>query len=167
VTADDVHPHDAVRVMLHVEPVWGERADLQIDVVIPDVVDSLERLVARSVGADAYELCCLPFALYDLSLGDVVEVAGLTRETPGRVTRVLRPSGRFLFRVLLLEEDAVRMRSLESTFASFGCSLEGYGPLLLAVDTDDEAAADLVLGLLVQEAAQGGLEYETVHAPVT
>ena len=149
-TADDVHPHEAVRVMLHVGPVWGERADLQVDVVIPDVDDSLERVVVRSVGEDAYELRCLSFTLYDLSLGDVVEVAGLTRATPGRITRVLRSSGRFLSRVLLLEEDAVRMRGLESTFASFGCLLEGYGPLLLAVDTGDVAAADLVLGLLEQ-----------------
>lgn len=166
-TSDLAHPHDHLRIMEHPQAVWGARADVQIDLVIPEVGDSLERLVVRSVGTDVYEVCCLPFALYDLSLGDVVEVDGLTRRTPGTIRRVVHSSGRFLFRVVLLDGgDGDRMRSLDSTFASMGCLTEVWSPMMIAVDAEDEPKADWVVAVLdqlVSGRTLGDLTYETVH----
>ena len=56
------------------------------------------------------------------------------------------------------------MRSLESTFASTGCLLEVYSPMMVAVDGADEDKADWLVAVLEQLATQGGLEYEPVHA---
>ena len=47
-----------------------------------------EQLWARRVDDEHHEICCIPFFVYDLALGDTVEV-----DADHLVTRVVEPSG--------------------------------------------------------------------------
>lgn len=40
--------------------------------------DSFEQLWTERVGADRFELCCIPFFAYDMALGDVVRAEAAT-----------------------------------------------------------------------------------------
>ncbi|WP_372496519.1 DUF4265 domain-containing protein [Kibdelosporangium philippinense] len=76
----------------------------------------LEQLWLRQVDG-GYEICCLPFYVYGLALGDVVE-----KNAEDFVTRRVKSSGRRVLRVLFSEagaEDDSRL-SLCEAIASVG-----------------------------------------------
>jgi hypothetical protein len=78
---------------VHETPVWREKADFMICGPLPEAARS-EQLWARQVGDQRFETCYIPFFLYDVALGDVVETnAGYD------VERVVEASGRYVFRV--------------------------------------------------------------------
>jgi hypothetical protein len=79
----------AERFSTHKEPVWRGRANFIINAKLPED-GRFEQLWVRKVAEDAFELCCIPFFLYDVALGDVVQ----TRESGGRkymLARVVKP----------------------------------------------------------------------------
>ena len=76
------------------------RADFIIGADISAYSDdaTYEQLWARQLDEKTFEVCCIPFFIYDLALGDVVETA--TREHRRYcIDRVVEGSGRFVFRV--------------------------------------------------------------------
>ncbi|UAL29269.1 DUF4265 domain-containing protein [Nocardioides rotundus] len=82
----------------HAEPVWRERANFIINAPLPEA-GRFEQLWAKQVGENQFEICCIPFFLYDLALGDTVETAPQgSRQYV--LSRVLNRSGRYLPRVL-------------------------------------------------------------------
>lgn len=87
-----------IREVTHAEPVWRERSNF----VIATAIDSAnadvttEQLWARKIDEMRFELCCIPFFAYDVALGDVVET-----DRQYVVQRVVRRSGRFVFRAWL------------------------------------------------------------------
>ena len=83
-----------VRETVHQDPVWRERSNFITAAPIPDGGDiETEQLWARK-DDDGLEICCIPFFVYDLALGDVVET-----DDDYLVRQVVRQSGRFVFRV--------------------------------------------------------------------
>jgi hypothetical protein len=52
-----------------------------------------EQLWAKRLGDTEFEICCIPFILFDVALGDVVQTS-----SDYWFQRVLKPSGRFVFR---------------------------------------------------------------------
>jgi hypothetical protein len=68
-----------------------DKANFVIDAKLPEE-GRFEQLWARQVTQNTFELCSIPFFLYDVALGDIVQ----THEAFGRkymLDRVLRPSG--------------------------------------------------------------------------
>lgn len=61
---------------LHREPVWRERANYIINAPIGDSAHThTEQLwVRQDMASRLYEICCIPFFLYDVALGDLVSV---------------------------------------------------------------------------------------------
>src|SRR3954453_9406655 len=57
---------------VHAAPVWRERADFVIGARLPEE-GRAEQLWARRIEGRHFEVCCIPFFLYDVALGDVVE----------------------------------------------------------------------------------------------
>lgn len=147
--------------MEHLRPVWAEHADAGIVVRIPDVEDALEHLAVRRLGEDVFEVCCLPFSLYNVGLGDHIRVAGLSPTAPGTVADRVMYGGRYLFRVALAEDEGANMDSVASAFLSMGFLVEEYGPVLLAVDAPDKDAADALAAYLQAGQDAGDWEYET------
>jgi hypothetical protein len=59
---------------VHLHPVWRDRADFIIAASITGLAGARwEQLWARQLSRDEFEICCIPFFLYNLSLGDVVQ----------------------------------------------------------------------------------------------
>lgn len=154
-------------IVVHETPVWRDRADFILGARIdtPHPGDGTpgpawEQLWARRLGDDRFLLCCIPFFLYNLSLGDEIR----TRPAEGRrfvFHRVLSPSGHFTFRVWFFEPLA--RHELPQLVASLGCLMEwrGSSSNLLAIDAPSAERAQELADLLYQREHLGQLEYET------
>ncbi|MFV0372749.1 DUF4265 domain-containing protein [Microbacterium sp.] len=142
----------------HSEPIWRERADFIINAQLSEV-GGFEQLWVRRVGEDQFEVCCIPYFLYNVALGDTIETA----PQGGRqyvLSRVLNPSGRFVFRAYF-ERPHYRYRDATAVGVQrLGAQIEWSSPSLLAVDVDGPSAQRVADYLQDQEDA-GRLVYET------
>ena len=150
---------DAVteRFSTHPEPVWKDRANFIINAELPEPV-RLEQLWTRQLTDDTFEICCIPFFLYDIALGDVVE----TRPKGSRkyvLSRVVKPSERYVFRIHF--KNRALGSAVADELAALGALLEWSSPSLLAVDAADLAHAKTIADYLQQAENENRLMYET------
>ncbi|NED97132.1 DUF4265 domain-containing protein [Phytoactinopolyspora alkaliphila] len=147
------------RFSLHRAPAWRDRANFIINAPLPEP-GRFEQLWSRQVSDDTFEVCCIPFFLYDLALGDVVQ----TSSQDGRkyvVSRVLTKSGRYVFRAHF-EPSMYQFRDeISARLDDLGALLEWSSPTLVAVDAHGPAHAQQIAGFLQERAEQGQLMYET------
>jgi len=149
------------RVAQHLDPVWRDRSNFVIaaDVSVYSDLADLEQLWVRQISDDRFELCCIPFFLYDVALGDVVE----TRPAGGRrymLDRVVERSGRFVFRVWFGDTHHPR-DEVASDLGRMGALLEWSSVNLLAVDAVDQESAEGVASYLAAAEVGGRLVFET------
>lgn len=147
----------AIQEAVHREPVWRDRSNFIIATSIePDKCGmSTEQLWARRVDGRLFELCCIPFFAYDLALGDVVEV-----DSDYMVSRVSKPSGRFVFRAWFGESFHPR-DEVSAELESLGALIEWSSENLLGVDARDAAHAQQIADYLQEQEDAGRLMYET------
>lgn len=144
-------------VLAHPRAVWGSRSDAAVAVTVPGEPGVLELLAVRRVAAGRYEVCCLPFLLYEICLGDVVDVDEATRE----ITATVTDAGRFLFRVhTFRSRGGLKARDVASQVSSLGFAFEIHGRDLVAVDADASRGQELADFLEAGE-VRGDWEYET------
>lgn len=145
-------------VTTHADPLRRDLADFIISARLPEE-GRFEQLWARRVDEDRFELCCIPFFLYDIALGDIVA----TSPAEGRryvLDRVVRPSGRFVFRAFFEEPQDSLKSVVVAELGALGAGLEWASRSLLAIDTDEPSAgaiADYLQGCEDKE----WLVYET------
>lgn len=148
----------AEKFSTHAEPIWRERANFIINAPLPEP-GRFEQLWTRKIDENQFEICCIPFFLYDVALGDTVETA----PQGGRqyvLSRVLRPSGRYVFRAFF-ERPQYRYRDAAvEALEALGAQVEWSSPSLLAADVE-ASAAQQVADLLHNLEQQGQLVYET------
>jgi hypothetical protein len=154
VTAED-------EFVVHQDQVWRERSNFIIQAELPDADRRrrFEQLFAKQVDGDFFEVCCIPFLLYDIALGDIVA----TSPKRGRkyvVTKVVEASGRFVFRVWFGESFHLRDEVAEALI-ELGCLVEWSSRNLLAVDGADDGEAQRVADFLTEKEQAGELIYET------
>ena len=174
------------RYLTHAEPVWRERANFILFAPVedpdseaydpsafvapgaggevPSAIQMFEQLWTRRIrrlGRTRYEVCCIPFFVYDLHLGDVVEteaVAGLRYV----VRRIVRRSGHLTLRVWFGESNRPTARDeVPDELAALGCDYEWSSANLLAVSAPSAVQAGTVLERLNQREALGELIVET------
>ncbi len=144
-----------VREAVHQEPVWRDRSNFIIAAPIRDGGEiKTEQLWARR-DESHFEICCIPFFVYDLALGDVVET-----DADFLVQRVIRRSGRYVFRVWFGESFHPR-EEIAAKLKARGALIEWSSRNLLAVDTVDEEHAQGVADFLAEHHNAGHLIYET------
>lgn len=150
-----------IREAQHFEPVWRDRSDFVIaaDVSSYSGLADTEQLWAMKVDENLFELCCIPFFVYDLALGDIVETAP-AGERRYMLSRVVERSGRLVFRVWFGESFHPR-DEIAAQLDELGALLEWSSPNLLAVDAADECLAKTISGWLLDQEQQGRLVYET------
>jgi Domain of unknown function (DUF4265) len=146
---------------VHQDPVWRDRANFIIHAELPekDRPKRFEQLWARQLGDDRFEVCCTPFFVFDLALGDVVATA----PRHGRkyvVDRVIEPSGRYVFRVWFGQSFYPR-DEIAKALKALGSMIEWSSRNLLAVDAADSEHAQLVAHFLMEREKAGHLIYET------
>jgi Domain of unknown function (DUF4265) len=147
--------------VVHQDPVWRERANFIIHAELSgeDRPKRFEQLWARQVGDDRFEVCCIPFFVCDLALGDVAATA----PRDGRkyvVARVAEPSGRYVFRAWFGQSFYPR-DEIASELKALGSLIEWSSRNLLAVDAADAEHAQLVANFLMEREKTGHLIYDT------
>lgn len=113
----------------------------------------------KQVGDDRFEVCCIPFFIYDLALGDFVETSP-RGDRKYVVSKVVQPSGRYVFRVWLGESFQPR-DEIAQGLMSLGSLIEWASSNLLAVDAADQGHAQRVADFLADCESAGHLVYET------
>lgn len=146
---------DRGKVVVHTAPVLREHSDFMINAAIPPGDGRLEQLWVRKLGDYQFELCCIPFFLFDVALGDVVET-----DVDFRLSRVIQPSGRSVFRVWFGESFHPRQQIADELVA-LGALLEWSSVNLLAVDAADRDHARRLADCLFAHEQAGRLTYET------
>jgi len=150
--------------IVHENPVWRMRANFIVAAKIDPAPTSAqwkwEQLWAEQVSENRFILCCIPFFIYDLALGDEVET-GSHGESRYVVQRVVNPSGRFTFRAWFNAPSArdVVARELDR----LGCLMEwrSISSNLLAIDVASDAQVQAVANYLRGREQLGHLVYET------
>lgn len=147
--------------VVHQDPAWREHANFIISAELPekDRPKRFEQLWARQVADARFEVCCIPFFVFDLALGDMVA----TSPRGGRkyvVEKVVEPSGRYVFRVWFGESFQPR-DEIASGLKALGSLIEWSSRNLLAVDAVDAGHAQLVADFLMEREKAGHLVYET------
>jgi len=135
-----------------------ERADFIIDARLPEA-DSFEQLWVRQMSDDLFEMCCIPFFLYDIALGDVVrtQVSGGRRHV---FERVEKASGRYVFRAYFGNSMHARDETVER-LVELGAVTEWSSPIMLAIDAEDVGHAQRIADFLQARTESGHLIYET------
>ena len=154
-------PDDSKLFALHPEPVWREKADFIVNAELPPNEGSkqFEQLWSRQLTEDEFEICCIPFFLYDLALGDVVRTA----PKGGRryvLDRVIKPSRRYTFRVWFGQSFQPR-DEIASDLVRMGSLVEWSSRNLIAVDAVDDMQAQRVADYLWDHEQKDGLLFET------
>jgi Domain of unknown function (DUF4265) len=149
---------------VHLYPVWRDRADFIIHGALKGLEHRhWEQLWARQVTDDQFEICCIPFFVYDLGLGDIVQTHPLA-EKLYVVDRVLIDAGRCVFRIWFgdIEGQGARhevMDEVENKLVEMSCEREWYAHDLLgiAITTD---RAELVTNFLSEKEQRNGISFE-------
>lgn len=149
------------KTIQHLDPVWKDKTNYILRVRIPgefsEYSSGWEQLWTRKIDDKTYEVCCIPFFLYDLSLGDHIRV-----DREGRIIEVPLRSGHFTFRVWFGESNDPNIRSeVLQAARQLGCLLEFYNNNLLGVSSPNNEVAELMSGYLLQKQQLGLLTYET------
>jgi hypothetical protein len=148
-------------IAVHLNPVRRERADfiIRAEIKEPGVARDFEQLWARRLAGVRFEICCIPFFVYDLALGDEVETAPHPDYT---VQRVVRASGRYTFRAWFGGPgDPGQREEAISALTALASEAEWYSENLLALDAVDGVRAQALADLLAEHESRGALTYET------
>lgn len=146
--------HDQTTYRTHSSPVWRESANALIQARLERAGNS-EQLWCEDLGGDLFRVCCIPFFLYNVALGDIVRAPHYLFES------VESASGRYVFRVLFEEEQyAWRQQTVEELHRS-DILTEWYSDGLLAVDAENERAASMAGAFLMECQNRGYLTFET------
>lgn len=152
---------EAEQFVVHQGPVWSDRSNFIINAALTekDLPRRFEQLFARQVGVDRFEVCCIPFFLYDIALGDVVTTSAKD-DRKYVVNGVAEPSGRYVFRVWFGESFRPR-DEVADEIKALGSLIEWASRNLLAVDAADLEQARVVADFLGERERLGDLVYET------
>lgn len=144
---------------VHEDPVWRDRADFIVNAPLAED-GRFEQLWCRRLSDDTFEVCCIPFFLYDVALGDTVRTEA-TKSRTYLVSKVLVASGRYVFRVHF-DRSMLRHRDeVVAELMAMGALVEWSSPSMFAVDAVDADHAQRVADVLFAHEQAGRLVYET------
>ncbi len=141
------------RVFTHTKPVWRSQSNF---IIVANLDDGQEQLWARQISATRFSICCIPFFVYNLALGDIVET-----DDNYCYTKLIECSGRYVFRAWIHSEHKSFLSTLVNRLEDFGALVELSSNRLVAIDTETEQMAKDVSGWLSQLELRGHIQYET------
>ncbi len=149
-----------IKTIKHLNPVWREKANFIIGAQCTNKADKTnawEQLWSRKIADDIFEICCIPFFLYDISLGDEVKT-----DQNLWILEVTKRSGHFTFRAWFGNSKDPGIRdNIMDRVNDMGCLFEWYSTNLLAIDTPNEGLAKQIANYLYEKGQSGLLVYET------
>lgn len=144
---------------VHPEPVWRARANF---IVAADIGGTQsrrkrEQLWAQQVSEYRFQLCCIPFFVYDLALGDEVET-----DKHFVIRKLVKASGHYTFRAWFGEsKNPLAREDVLDTIRRLGCESEWSSTNLLAIDAATATLAQELADYLHARQTAGDLMYET------
>lgn len=149
-------------IAVHLNPLWRSQANFVVRAAITDAESpkKYEQLWALQLGPNRFKLCCIPYFVYDLALGDEVETSN-RGESQYEVARVVQPSGHITFRAWFGDSRSEVRDELVGEMRALGAGMELYSERLLAIDAADESHAQEVADVLMAKELAGALVYET------
>jgi hypothetical protein len=149
---------------VHLAPVWRAQANALIhaDIAEHGGRRRWEQLWAKRLPGNRFQLCCIPFFVYDLALGDEVATSPAPEDMLAHVVReVTRRSGHLTFRVWFGKSAQATARDeVLAEIKRLGCEAEWYSRNLLAINAPTDKGPYLAEYLSSHEQA-GNWEYET------
>ncbi len=140
----------------HPEPAWRDSANFILLLQVGD--GDTEQVWAKVAGPDRYILCCIPFFVEGLSLGDEFE------EHADGIFKIVRRSGRWVIRVWVKSPKLIGDR-LVQIIEGMGLLTETRGRLI-AIDIPDAVLGAGLAAKLDPLEAEGLIEYEVANGPL-
>lgn len=144
-------------IAVHSQPVWRDRTDFIFHAYCgsKNGRNEWEQLWGKKVAPSCYVVCCIPFFVYDVALGDEVEI-----DTNHVLKRVVNKSGQLTFRVWFGEQGAAIRKKMVLEMETMDLLMEwsSYNLLGLSVQQD---RAQLLADYLQLRENEGLLKYET------
>jgi hypothetical protein len=150
---------------LHYFPAWGGKADSIVQVAYEfDGQRRWEHLPARRIDDGRYEICCIPFFVHGVALGDEVSTSG--SQADAVFVEVSRRSGYFVYRLWLEESGEAAVRTLLESLASevldaHGCEFEQYSKRFHSIAAPSLSAAEHVVAWLRRKENDGLIDWES------
>ncbi len=142
---------------VHQSPIWRDRANFVFAAHLgkKDGKNEWEQLWGQKTASQRFLVCCIPFFLQDIALGDEVET-----DADFVLQRVIQRSGQVTFRVWFGAQEATTRQELVREIESMKPLMEWSSENLLALSTP-EAEAQRLADYLHSREQQGLLHYET------
>jgi hypothetical protein len=145
-------------VAVHSFPIWRDRANFVFAAYqgTKDGKNEWEQLWGQQVAPQRFIVCCIPFFVYDVALGDEVEI-----DANCVLQHVVRGSGQITFRVWFGGQDKMTREALVREIEAMKPLMEWSSENLLALSASDEAEAQRIADYLQAGEERGLLQYET------
>ncbi|WP_213766658.1 DUF4265 domain-containing protein [Caballeronia sp. dw_19] len=143
---------------VHQTPVWRDRADFVFaaHLGIKDGKNEWEQLWGQKTGTYKFILCCIPFFVHDVALGDEVET-----DSDFVLQRVVHCSGQTTYRVWFGAKDKAAQEALVREIEAMKPLMEWSSENLLALSISGDAEAQSIANYLQAGEEKGLLQYET------
>lgn len=142
---------------VHQSPVWRDRANsvFAAHLGVKDGKNEWEQLWGQTTASQRFILCCIPFFVHNVSLGDEVET-----DADFVLQRVVQSSGQVTFRVWFGGQDAAKRQDLINEIGEMTLHMERFSENLFALSLPEAEAQRLADYLQLHE-NKGLLQYET------
>jgi hypothetical protein len=154
------------RIVTHPDPVWRDRTNFitRLDLAQHDAPGLWEQCWTHTEDQQQFEMCCIPFRAYGISLGDVLHI-----EPDNGTHRVVAKSGRRTIRFLFSDDEAAHRdhdRLHRALVERLGCLVEFRGMHYAAIDLADAQQEIGVIEVLAPLLEVGKLRWEWADPPL-
>ena len=146
------------KIIQHLNPVWAEKANFIIMANLDDSNKEIEKeqLWAQRISDTRFEICCIPFFVYGLSLGDEAET-----DESFVISKVVKISGQFTFRVWTKDTSNEEKLAITNYLSENNYLYEFYSENLLSISVKGKFAIQSITDYLAKQERKGHLVYET------
>lgn len=147
---------------LHRDPVWRERANFIVNAPIEEssAVHTEQLWTRHDPATQLYEICCIPFFIYDLALGDMVAVRA-AKDGSYAFDRVVTSSRHVTFRVYFGQAGPRLQADVMMDLAKAPIRMERFSENVVALDIEEKDSPQRLSDYLAQAQGEGKLIYET------
>lgn len=145
-------------IATHVHPAWKGKADyiFRCRIESKNDRDEWEQMWGKVIVEHTYMVCCIPFFIYGLSLGDVVKV------NEDGDFEILEKSSQNTIRIWIDNAEIATKSDIISKVLNFCDNAEMHSDILFAFSVCNERYAAMI-SLLNEEAMQSGIIYEIAN----
>jgi hypothetical protein len=151
-------------IVVHLSPAWYDRANFLVFASIPrseTLPKHWEQIWALQKSSGLFEICCIPFFIYDFALGDIVE----TTAKAGKqyvIQKIVKRSGHKTFRVSFIDSSYGDAKEdvLKFVKDEMDCLVEWHSVNLLAIDAPTQQITDQITDFLREKSEHEQIIFE-------